>query len=203
MPRDTVAALGNPYLVEAMRSGGVGNSFDLQCGFAPREEGIRRRSRMVHEYAWAIPNQRALVVIVSLSPLVEIGAGGGYWARLIRDVGGDIVAYDLNEPPAPPTGAWKAWTDVEVGGADRAGEHSDRTLFLCWPDCSNAMASEALVTYRGQCVVYVGEPQSGCTADDAFFIGLERDWDLVHRVGIPQWFGFHDDLTVWTRKASR
>ena len=46
------------------------------------------------KYAWAIPDERALQILASFSPLIEIGAGRGYWARLLRDQGVDILAFD-------------------------------------------------------------------------------------------------------------
>ena len=33
-----------------------------------------------------------------LSPLPPLGAGGGYWAGLIKDVGGDGIATDVAAP---------------------------------------------------------------------------------------------------------
>ncbi len=205
MPHDTATALANPYLTAAVHSGGVGNSFDLNDS-RPRATAVEARGRLVREFAWAIPNQRALAVIASLGPIVEIGAGGGYWARMLRDLGVDVAAYD---PVAPDpdrrmlSWAWTAWTDVDPGGPEKAGEHPDRTLMLCWPDgFANTMASEALDAYRGACLIYIGEESGGNTADDAFFAALDRDWQLAHRVPIPQWYGMHDDLTVWTRRPA-
>jgi hypothetical protein len=49
---------------------------------------------MFDKYAWAIPNERALHILTSFSPLIEIGAGKGYWAALLRLVEVDILAYD-------------------------------------------------------------------------------------------------------------
>ena len=46
------------------------------------------------KYSWAIPDERALQILESFAPLIEIGAGKGYWARLLRDRGVDILAFD-------------------------------------------------------------------------------------------------------------
>ena len=46
------------------------------------------------KYAWAIPDERALHILARFSPLIELGAGRGYWARLLRDRGVDIIAFD-------------------------------------------------------------------------------------------------------------
>mmetsp|Transcript_7858 Transcript_7858/g.19988 ORF Transcript_7858/g.19988 Transcript_7858/m.19988 type:complete len:164 (-) Transcript_7858:188-679(-) len=47
------------------------------------------------KYAWAIPDQRAIRIIANFSPLVEIGAGKGYWAMLLRQAGADVLALDI------------------------------------------------------------------------------------------------------------
>jgi hypothetical protein len=47
------------------------------------------------KYAWAIPDARALRIIKHFAPVVEMGAGTGYWCSLLRESGVDIVAYDL------------------------------------------------------------------------------------------------------------
>jgi hypothetical protein len=47
------------------------------------------------KYAWAIPDARALRIIKHFAPVVEMGAGTGYWCYLLRQNGIDIVAYDL------------------------------------------------------------------------------------------------------------
>ncbi|CAB1104065.1 unnamed protein product [Ectocarpus sp. CCAP 1310/34] len=45
-------------------------------------------------FAWAIPDERALRIIKHFGPIVEIGSGLGYWAKLLRARGVDINAYD-------------------------------------------------------------------------------------------------------------
>jgi methylase of polypeptide subunit release factors len=57
------------------------------------------RDSLVKKYSWAIPDTKALGSIVSLGkPIIEMGCGTGYWARLLHDKGADIIAYDINPP---------------------------------------------------------------------------------------------------------
>ncbi|KAG7385694.1 hypothetical protein PHYPSEUDO_001148 [Phytophthora pseudosyringae] len=48
------------------------------------------------KYSWAIPDERALQILKHYGPIVEMGAGSGYWARLLQLRGVDLVAYDLH-----------------------------------------------------------------------------------------------------------
>ena len=64
----------------------------------------------------------------------------------------------------------------------------------------SSMAAESLATYKGDCLVYVGEGFGGCTADDDFFMSLDDGWELVKEIQILQWFGMHDTMMVYERK---
>jgi hypothetical protein len=98
------------------------------------------RHRLTKQYAWAIPSDEALDLIASLGPVLELGAGTGYWAALLADRGVEVVAYDLFPPTVDDMNGWhdKAGTffHVRQGGAEKASEHADCTLFLCWPPAS-------------------------------------------------------------------
>ena len=75
--------------------------------------------KYTQKYAWAIPNDDALMEIAKCTPLIEIGAGTGYWAWLLRQLGVDILAFDKNPPghhlksKFHPTAV--TWTEVLSG----------------------------------------------------------------------------------------
>lgn len=160
--------------------------------------GMGARGRLVDQYAWAIPNDEAIELLVSVGPIVEIGAGKGYWASLVRQAGGDIVAYDIRVRV-------DSYTGIEEGGPEYAGAHHDRTLLLCWPPYDTDMAYDALYSYLeagGRRVVYVGEGRGGCTANDGFYDLLAQRTRWVDEIEIPTWCGIRDSLTVWERRES-
>lgn len=72
-------------------------------------EGEHRFSQVVDDhqvlaqYSEAVPTADAVRRLAALGSIVEVGAGGGYWARLIQDVGGDVLATDAT---ATGTGTW-------------------------------------------------------------------------------------------------
>lgn len=174
------------------------------------------RYELCNRYSFAIPSPRALRRIAALSPLVEVGAGTGYWAMLLAAEGADVLAYDL---PADHEDAWanrfrEQWYPSHHGdGAEVAAAHPDRTLLLCWPPMTT-MAHDTLRAYAdagGQRLVYIGEGECGCCADDEFHALLEdswgndedeRPWRLVERLEIPQWPGNRDYCAIYERRAS-
>jgi len=165
------------------------------------------RHHLVRRYSWAVPNDAAIGKLVEHSPIIEIGAGTGYWASLVQAAGGDIIAFDF-DPPAlgksnnhfhPDT---KQHFPVQRSYyLQMAGFFPNHALFLCWPPYDEVMAFQALLGYTGKTVIFVGEDRGGCTANDEFFDKLDHEFDLVETVNIPQWYGIHDCMYVYRRKV--
>jgi len=167
------------------------------------------RARYTQMYAYAIPNEEALGAIHEYRPIIEIGAGTGYWSHLLRQLGTDVVCYDAF-PPTPESGdnpfhpVTRCWTEVLRGTETALDRQPDRTLFVCWPPPGEPMAFRALHRYRGEFFIYVGEQTladgvKGSTADDRFFELLTSEWELVKRVSLPNWELCWDALHVFRR----
>jgi hypothetical protein len=115
---------------------------------------------LAHQYAYVFPDGSALAMLAGLGPLVEIGAGTGYWAHRLRSLGVDIVAIDQ----APTDGdrpnryhPWgRPWTRVEQGDQTALSDHSDRVLFLCWAPLFSSLG-DCLTYYGGDTVAYIGD----------------------------------------------
>lgn len=169
------------------------------------------RTKLVKQYSWAIPNDKALDAIARRGPIIEVGAGTGYWASLLAARGVDVRAFDSSpmrngKNPYIDTGkdAWghamQTWFPVEQGQATVAARFPHRTLFLCWPPYATGMASTALQAYRGNTVIFVGEGYGGCTGDNEFHDMLDERFEEVECIHIPRWASINDYLTVWKRK---
>jgi hypothetical protein len=94
-------------------------------GHRPRRCGARvtfpaPRPQWTASYTLSVPTEPALGAIAEASPhgVVEVGAGTGYWARLLHDCGVDVVAYDL-APPSVCRQPLVRWGDALVPGAGR------------------------------------------------------------------------------------
>lgn len=163
------------------------------------------RADLVREFAWAIPNDAAIEAIVGLGkPVVELGAGNGYWASLIAEAGGTVECWD-REPGDHIYGATgKLWHPVSKGGSEAIGpQHKGHTLLLVWPPYDKPMGTECLLQFMkegGSSLVYVGEGQYGCTADDEFHRILDAHWEWQRTVSIPVWRGMGDSLFIYRRE---
>jgi hypothetical protein len=97
------------------------------------EQRFDWRTCLCSYFAWAVPNHAALQTLVNLGPLVELGAGTGYWAWLLTRLGADIVAYDLAESHEGQGYRFKHEV-VRNGGLEVLKSSGKRALLLCWPD---------------------------------------------------------------------
>ena len=182
------------------------------------------RRRCVEAWSWAVPNEAALHALGGLGRLVEMGAGSGYWSRLLRQRGVDVVAYDR----APGIGC--TWyrdgglgpvqhTEVVRAEPEVLQAHPDRALLLVWPPLVSheslddpqfvSFGRRCLSAYAGTTVAYVGEPKRvradgnrpAWTGDDTFFDDLHRDFAAIQWVSIPRWPGLHDALWILRRRG--
>lgn len=168
--------------------------------FNHRIEYADYRLELTRRYAWGVPGDQALDALQLLAPLVEIGAGKGYWASLLQSKGTDVLAFDACPPSAlagNPYCEAGTFTRVQRGSHTVAEQYPERTLFLCWPPENNEMASQTLRSYKGATVAYVGDP--GCTGTNAFFTQLREDFTLVRTIPIPQYAGLQDQLWIYKR----
>ena len=182
--------MDNPYLKEWAAS--------KQTQFGRYED----RHECIAKYGFAIPNEEAIQKLVALSPIVEMGAGIGYWASLIAAEGGQIECYDkfLGVDNAYSFKHRDPWFPVQSGEPELLKTHPAKTLLLGWPCYADSFANDCLKAFRGDTVVYIGEGMGGCTANDIFHKRLEYQWSEVDFVSIPRWDGIHDWMTIYERK---
>ncbi len=168
-------------------------------------------------YAYAIPSPETMDWVSRFSaddPIVELGAGRGYWAAQLSRSGLRVDAYDT-EPPGTvenvsfPRAAGQLETWHHVGGLDefdiRRRDGADYVLLLCWPPgWGNTMASDALRAFEeagGTRLIYIGEPKGGKTANDAFFDALSSDWKLESVDDqFVSWWNLRDAAQGWVRR---
>ena len=181
----------------------------LPWGLAQLLDLSERRRELVDLFAWAIPNDAALDVLARYAPLLECGAGTGYWLALLRARGVDAIGYDLAPPGDGAANAYHqrarlTWTDVPQGSAASAARrHSDRNLVLCWPPYDDDAASyAALRAYCGDVAIHIGE-RDGASGSVRFHRELALNWTAVEEIELPHWPRLDDRLVVYWRNRER
>ena len=102
---------------------------DMLVQYGGRMYPLVHRDWLVTYFAWAIPSPAAVQFSATLSqkhPICEIGAGNGYWAHRIHEMGGNVTAYD--------NGEWKTYDRLnkEAAGED-ADEDAETSLGIPIP----------------------------------------------------------------------
>jgi hypothetical protein len=200
----------NPYLQEFDRLRRELDAQPAASGALPHSgrgfSTAERRMWCMRRYSFGVPDEAALDAIARRAPVLELGAGTGYWTYLLRARGVDCLAFDVAPPDRsvnPHQFRPLTWTYVEQGGIETLARYGqDRSLLLVWPTWRDPFADQALAGYPGPTVIYVGEPRGGHTADDAFFDRLSQDWRVVEHVQVPRWPGTRDSLSVFERRTA-
>lgn len=157
------------------------------------------RELCVKKYAWAIPSDEAIKEIAKYSPLLEIGAGSGYWAFLLQKQNVDIVCIDAQMGYTFK----KNYVEVKKGTDRLIKNYTNRNLFLCWPNHSSSFAMRCLRNFfksEAKYFIFVGEDWGGCTGGNDFFDLKHKKFELVNKIFIPQWDGIHDYVSIWRKK---
>ncbi|TNF26595.1 MAG: hypothetical protein EP319_13450 [Deltaproteobacteria bacterium] len=172
------------------------------------------RLMLTRKYAWAVPDDVAIKLISEFSPLIEVGAGIGYWAKLISEAGGDILAFDTedNWQTMKIAGDFEAiskktgieidlghrWFDVQVGDENTIKQYPDRTLFLCWPPFQSEMGLNCLKNYSGEYFIFVGE-DARASNNESFEAYLSANFNKIIDHPIPKYEGITDSLKIFQR----
>ena len=165
--------------------------FSREVGTADREQAWMRLEvlgqPLLEKFAWAVPDAQALKICAAFGPLVDMGCGKGYWAKLLRAQGVDVLAldkYEVAAPAAPASSKKKSkdkhththkkpeqqeqqeghWVAVQHGSPasldTSRGQNpqvAGRSLLLSYPDQGEAMAIECLQHYDGEVILHIGE----------------------------------------------
>lgn len=159
------------------------------------------RESFIEKFGFSVLTDAAIKLIAGYQPIVEVGAGSGYWAYELQKHG--VIVH----PTDPCTGRyrdvnehWEKWIQVEnLTGVEAVRKYPQCTLMTVWPDLSS-WAAETLAAFKAQHVIYVGEGNGGCTGDEAFHTSLSDGFQHVETLPLPVFFGIHDRLEVWKRR---
>ena len=166
-----------------------------------------RRDAFVDEYGWSVPSKEAIEKIkefVGDGRVLEVGSGYGLWSKLLRDEGVNTHATDDLSWPEEST--WhpskKQFTSIEnISNIEAIEKYPGyNVLMMSWPDYDSPFAITSLETFKGDKIIYIGEGAYGCTGCDRFHALLNKEWERVGEVDIPQWSGLHDYLSLFVRK---
>jgi hypothetical protein len=195
------------------------------------EARCHERTSLCAYLAWSVPTPAALDALSTLGPLLEVGAGTGYWATLLTARGVDIVAIDQADSQDGQAFRFRH-AMVQTGNgvtalADPAHQH--RSLLLSWPDPvgddattdsdRDSFGAACVAAFTGDTLAYIGElgpavvrtkpgfgdvfPAGGSSASAALQEALRADFTCAQTVHLPNWPPYNAHLTIWTRTSAK
>ncbi len=194
-------SIDNPYLehierlIDRLRSQNVP---DLSLAL------LEYRPELTARYAFSIPVIEVLDRVAGHSPLVEVGAGTGYWAMCLSEIGAEIEAFDIRPPDENSPYEWQdanywfgdTWFTVGEGDESVAALYPERSLFLSWPMPESPMAYNSLTCYRetgGHTVIYIGD---GRSSGDERFQNELLSLSIVEDRRVWSWPGIEERLII-------
>jgi hypothetical protein len=190
------AALGEAQLAR-MLSGAL-NEEELAAAFAPIDY------LTAQTYAWCIPSTAAVRVLASFSPIVEIGAGSGYWGYMLKQVEGCVYhAFDIKTressssiPSASSSSSTGANASASVGSGPPEDdvdedENEEEVVSPVWFDVKEG-GPDVLVSHAellDKCALFLCYPDDFELSEDSLaLLCLEKfQGDTVVTAG--EWFG--------------
>ncbi|HTZ24416.1 MAG TPA: hypothetical protein VMC83_10510 [Streptosporangiaceae bacterium] len=156
---------------------------------------------LAQRYAYVFTSDYVLALLSELGPLIEIGAGTGYWVYRLRLLAVDIVAFDQAPPDGERANRYHAraetWSDVRQGDQTVLSGYPDRALFLCWPPLFSSLG-DCLSHYGGRTIAYIGD----CGYRTARLDHLQESFTEVAAVpvrALDPYPGVPASLTIWER----
>ena len=176
----------------------LNESWLIQRGWPEDHDDREARDKFNRTFGFAVLNRRTVRLIAACSPILEVGAGTGYWAMELDQAGADIVATDPGADGYFPNSP--RWSRVErVDGLTALEKHPGRSLLMCWPEI-DPWPGEVVERFSGERVIYVGENRNGHTGGGSMFDALEDGYRLEEELEIPRFSRINDRVRVWRRK---
>ena len=153
------------------------------------------RQQFIEQCGFSHPSEnmlRGLYEAFKNTPIVSIGSGCAFFENILQEMGMNVIVTDPGL--THQNSGMQQFCSVEnLTANDAITKYSDvNVLMINWPDYNNEWAFLALELFSEKAtsesrVVYWGEEDGGCTADQAFHDLLSAKWEEVESWSPPRW----------------
>lgn len=183
------------------------NNFEVQSSI---------RHAYVKRFGFVLVNNRMLDDMVNYlegKKVLEIGSGNGFLAKCLQDRGIDVIPTDNlsweNKDESLYATGWKDkhYTEIEeldYLAAMRKYIKDVDAVLLSWPVYRDWLAYHVLrlCLHYNVPLIYIGEQEMGCTADDKFFQYIDNcdiSFERLSNFYLP-FYGMYDDVYLIQQK---
>ncbi len=162
------------------------------------------------KYAYSVLSPEILQLIAEHAPIVELGAGNGYNAWLLQQMGAETIAMDAfpveegknwffsTSIVGLPTTSGSSFTTIVKGDSQSVVDYPQHALLMIWPP-RNPMALDALGAYKGNKIIVIGDKT--CCATPAFYQKMASQWKLHSTTTTGSWDANHKEyMEIYVRQ---
>lgn len=166
--------LGDNELLHLFRRDAAARPLSPAATAAAVERRCEARTALCSYFSWSVPNDAALDAITRLgAPVIEPGAGTGYWAWLLTARGVDVTAVELRGSQRGQAARFRHPLVVDGDGPTAVSAAGARSaMLLCWPDevgaasggggecdegARGSFGRDCITAFRGAFIAHVGE----------------------------------------------
>lgn len=161
------------------------------------------REPFIDMLSFSVPARETLEKVAGIignGRCIEYMAGSGYWAWLLnKHFGTDVTCVDNH------SGHWKvtkgkSFMPIVNGDTRSIKPPEEVTVMMAWiPMDSSAAVPLLKQLHRGQKFIYIGEP-GGCTDSDNTQAFLDKYFEHLDTIPMPQFYGIHDVCCYYEKK---
>ncbi len=162
------------------------------------------------KYAYSVLSPQILQQIAEHAPIVELGAGNGYNAWLLQQLGAETIAMDAfpveegknwffsTSIVGLPTTSGSSFTSIIKGDSQSVVDYPEHTLLMIWPP-RNPMAFDALSAFKGNKIIVIGDKT--CCATSSFYQKMNSQWKLESTITTGSWDANHKEyMEIYVRQ---
>jgi len=141
----------------------------------------------IQTYTWVCPtdynHSTILNVLENSKKILDVGCGSGYWIKAIKNIfpekeikGIRLNCYGVDNNTIE--GTEDLIEEIDFNDFIKENEMDFDTILLFWPPYSTPMGYDVLKHFKDnkniKRIIYIGEGEGGCNADDDFFKLLDE-----------------------------
>lgn len=161
-------------------------------------ELLKLRSKAIKEFGFAIPCRELLDVLKQHQPIIEIGAGSGYFTTLMRKHGVEVLGTDPGIGSFGFSFGCHDNQQLVMQGKTAIRRYRGRTVFCSWPTLDHTWFRQAMRAMRiGQKLIVIEE--DSC-AEQSTWDYREATFKPLADVPLPAWNHMNDRASVWVKQ---
>jgi len=107
--------------------------------------GYKMRDWYINNFSFALPCKEAIQLIKKYSPLVEIGAGSGFWAKIMKNSGVDVVATNFKGDSAYKLNSKRYCKVLNYEASNAVRLYKERNVFISWACYGKGWSAKAFL----------------------------------------------------------